>query len=198
MFRLYLVTDRRLVADLPGAVERALSGVPPGSAAVQLREKDLAARELLELARRIAPACRARAAPLLVNDRVDVALAAGAQGVHLGGGSVAVAEARSLLPPGALVGASCHDLRELAGRAGADLVVFGPVFDTPGKGPAVGVEGLRAAAGGPPVFALGGVDAPRVPLVREAGAHGVAAIRSWLSAPDPAAATAALLRALTG
>ena len=83
MIRLYLVTDRRLVSHLPSAVRAALSGIPPGTAAVQLREKDLSAARLLELARQLVPICNAASAPLLVNASADVALAADAAGVHL-------------------------------------------------------------------------------------------------------------------
>jgi thiamine-phosphate pyrophosphorylase len=104
-FRLYLITDRTLVPDLPAAVDRALAAIPPGAAAVQLREKELSARALFELAVALRPICRARNAPLLVNDRLDVALAADLDGVHLGGGSVDVADARTLLGD-RLIGAS--------------------------------------------------------------------------------------------
>jgi len=189
MFRLYLVTDRTLVADLPRAIDRALSGVPRGGAAVQLREKDLGARALLDLARAVAAPCRRHGAPLIVNDRLDVAVAAGADGVHLAGGSVDVADARRLLPRG-LVGASWH---EGALRAGVDFAVFSPVFPSPGKGPAVGLDALaRACTAGVPLLALGGVDTANASACAAAGAHGVAAIRAWLGADDPAEACAAL------
>lgn len=191
-FRLYLITDRRLVADLPRAIDRALSGVPRGGAAVQLREKDLGARALLELAHRAAEVCERHGAPLLVNDRIDVAIASGADGVHLAGGSVGATDVRALMP-GAIVGASCHTEADLAARAGADFALFSPVFPSPGKGPAVGLDALREAArAGVPVFALGGVDASNAAACAAAGAHGVAAIRSWLAADDPAAACEAL------
>lgn len=197
-FRLYLVTDRTLVPDLPAAVARALAGVPPGAAAVQLREKDLSARALYELALALRPLCRARNAPLLVNDRLDVALAADLDGVHLGGGSIDVADARTLLGS-RLIGASCHSEAELAARAGADFATFGPVHPTPSKaryGAPVGLEALAAAAArGVPLFALGGVGIAEAPEALRAGARGVAAIRAWLAAPDPAEATAALYAA---
>lgn len=194
MFSLYLITDRRLVEDLPKAVERALDGVPRGAAAVQLREKDLGARALLELASRLAPICRKRGAPLLVNDRIDVALAARLDGVHLAGGSVGVEDARALLGD-RLIGASCHDADQLSQRKGADFATFGPVFPTPGKGPAIGTEGLKPAARQLPLYALGGVDEANALACIEAGCRGIAAIRSWLAAPDPAEATARLLAA---
>jgi len=190
-FGLYLITDRRLVDDLPGAVDRALSALPRGAAAVQLREKDLGASALLELALRVGEVCRRRGAPLLINDRIDVALAARADGVHLAGGSVEVEEARSLGVD--LVGASCHDEAELDRRGDADFVVCSPIFPSPGKGPAVGIDALHAAAAtGMRVFALGGVDRTNAAACTWAGAQGVAAIRAWLAAADPAEAVAAL------
>ena len=200
-FRLYLITDRTLVPDLPAAVARALEGIPPGAAAVQLREKDLTTRALYELALALRPICRARRTPLLVNDRIDVALAAGLEGVHLGGGSVDVADARRLLGD-RLVGVSAHSEEQLAGWAGADFSTFGPAFFTPSKaryGAPVGLAALNVAArAGVPLFALGGVDVTRAPETIRAGARGVAAIRAWLAAPDPAEATAALYEAVAG
>jgi thiamine-phosphate pyrophosphorylase len=197
-FRLYLITDRTLVPDLPAAVGRALAGIPPGAAAVQLREKDLSARALFELAAALRPICRARNAPLLVNDRLDVALAADLDGVHLGGGSVDVSDARRLLGE-RLVGVSCHGEAELAARAGADFATFGPAYLTPSKaryGAPVGLAPLAAAATrGVPLYALGGVGIAEAPEAIRAGATGIAAIRAWLAAPDPAVATAGLYAA---
>jgi thiamine-phosphate pyrophosphorylase len=201
VIRLYLVTDRRLVPDLPAAVHEALSAIPPGSAAVQLREKDLAARELLELLRRLVPICRAAGAPLLVNDRADLARLSGADGVHLPSRGLPVAQARALLPPGALLGVSCHSEAEIASghREGADFAVFGPVWDSPGK-PARGLAALASAtrAAPLPVFAIGGVTAERAPRIIEAGARGVACIRAVFGAADPAAAARELYMALAG
>jgi thiamine-phosphate pyrophosphorylase len=199
VFRVVLVTDRRAVSDLESAVNAALGALPRGSVAVQLREKDVAGAALLAVARRLRPLCRARAAPLFVNDRADVALAAGADGVHLPSAGLPVSVARELLGPGRLVGISCHSAGEAAAahRAGADFAFFGPVWETPGKnarGEAALVEAVRAAA--IPVFAIGGVTAPRAVRARAAGAHGVACIRSVLGAADAARAAADLWRAL--
>lgn len=195
--RLYLITDRRQVADLPAAVGRALAAIPPGGAAIQLREKDLPARELLELARTLAPIAARYRAPLLVNDRLDVARLVDGAGVHLTSGSVDVADARALLGPGRPVGASCHSREELSNRRGADLATFSPIFPSPGKGPAIGLAALReaAASASMPLYALGGVDADNAARTIEAGAHGIAAIRGWL-AGDPADATRRLWSAL--
>jgi thiamine-phosphate pyrophosphorylase len=195
----HLLTDRRLVPDLAARVGAALAGVPPGAVAVHLREKDLGGRDLLALAVALRAACRARGQLLLVNDRVDVALAAEADGVHLPAAGIPPADARRVLPPAALVGVSCHCAEDVA-RArdgGASYAFLSPIFDTPSKrayGPPLGVEALRAAAAlGLPLVALGGVGPERVPALLAAGAAGVAAIRAWLEGPDPAAAVRALL-----
>jgi thiamine-phosphate pyrophosphorylase len=197
----HLVTDRRLVPDLVAAAGAALAGLPPRSAAVHLREKDLGGRELVTLARHLAAACHAAGQLLLVNDRLDVALAAGADGVHLPSAGVPPAEARRLLGTGRLLGVSCHgedDVRR-ARDGGADYATFGPVFDTPSKrayGAPVGLVALRDAARlGLPLVALGGIDEGNSVRAAEAGASGVGVIRAWLTAPDPAAAVALLLAA---
>ena len=197
---LVLVTDRHTAGgrDLVALVTAALdAGLP----AVQLREKDLPGRPLLALAERLRTETARTGALLLVNDRIDVALAAEADGVHLGGGSVPVQVARRLLPPEALVGVSTHAPGEVVAAAGvgADFVFFGPVYATPAKAGAPQGEGrLReaAAAAAIPVLAIGGITAERVEGVRAAGAAGVAVIRAILEAPDPGAATRALLAAL--
>jgi thiamine-phosphate pyrophosphorylase len=197
----HLITDRRLSTDLVARAHAALSGLPPGAAALHLREKDLGARALLELARPLRDACRAAGQLFLVNDRVDVALACGADGVHLPSAGVPPADARRLLGAEALLGVSCHSEEDVrrARDGGAGYATFGPVFDTPSKrgyGPPVGLEALRAAARlGLPLVALGGVDARRAAEVRAAGAHGVAAIRAWLTGPDPRGAVRALTAA---
>lgn len=196
--RVYLITDRRIAPLLP-SVEAALDGLPEGAAAVQLRERGLPAAELLRLARSLGQICARRGQLLLVNDRIDVALAAGAAGVHLPSAGVSPAEARRLLGSRAVIAVSCHSSADVA-RAredGADFATFGPVFDTPSKRPygsPVGLEALRQAAGlGLPLVGLGGITASSATAVREAGAAGVGAIRAWLAAADPGAAVRALL-----
>jgi thiamine-phosphate pyrophosphorylase len=195
----HLITDRRLTQDLAGRAADALVALPPGVVAVHLREKDLGGRALLALARSLLAVCRARGQLLIVNDRIDVAVAAGADGVHLPAAGVSVADARRLLGPAALVGVSCHGAEDVARAlaAGASYATFSPVYDTPSKrayGPPAGVDALRAAARlGLPLVALGGVTAARVPEVRAAGAVGVAAIRAWLVQDPPDAAVRHLL-----
>jgi thiamine-phosphate pyrophosphorylase len=197
----HLVSDRRLCHSLPERLAAALEGTPPGAVAVHLREKDLGGRALLELARQLLAVCRAHRQRLLVNDRLDVALAAGADGVQLPSAGVPPAEARALLGPGALLGVSCHGEAEVrrALAGGASFATFGPAWDTPSKrsfGPPVGLAALSAAAGlGLPLVALGGVEGARAAEARRAGAAGVAAIRAWLAGPDPAGAVRALLAA---
>ena len=215
-FRLYLITDRKLAlrhGGLPAAVAAALSGAAaePGAVAVQLREKDLGGRELHELARAVRERCARYGAPLIVNDRLDVALAVEADGVHLPGDSFAVGDARRLMGRSRLVGVSTHQPAEVAAaaRAGADFAVFGPVYAPLSKaaaGAERGAEGLGAAlraGGGMPVYALGGITADRVRELAGAAAlgersrpGGVAVIGAVFGADDPGAATRELLRAL--
>jgi len=196
-FRLYLVTDRaRMKPDPAQALAAALSGLPEGAAAVQLRERDLNPRELLALGRALLPVCRAHRAPLLINDRLDVALALGADGLHLRGKSFAADDARALLGPDKLIGISCHSREQVQAARGADFVTLGPLFDTPSKrkfGAPLGLEGFSAALvpEGPPAFALGGVNVVVGKLALGAGAFGLAAIRAAWDG-DPASQTARL------
>ena len=199
-FTLYLITDRHQVPpgrSLVGTVEAALRG---GVRAVQLREKDLSAAELLPLAGELRAATRRYQAKLLINDRIDIALAVHADGVHLGGHSLSVAVARHLLGPERLIGVSTHHPDEIAAAAldGADFVTFGPVFATPSKaayGPPVGLEALcSACAAAPlPVFALGGIHAGQLPQIQTSGAHGLAVISAIIAARDPEDAARTLL-----
>lgn len=202
-FNLYLITDRRQVpgGDLLSAVRAALRG---GVRAVQLREKDLTARELLSLAHELRSLTRESGAKLLINDRIDVALAVAADGVHLGGASLPVAEARAILGSKMLIGLSTHHQEEisLAARDGADFVTFGPVWFTPSKAPygaPVGLDALRqACADAPlPVFALGGVNAARIPELLAADCSRAACIGAVLAAPAPENAARDLLRLLS-
>ncbi len=188
---LYLVTDRKQTHGRPllGVIEAAVAG---GVDAVQLREKDLPARDLMALASAVLAVCRRHHARMLINDRIDVALAVGADGVHLPGQSFSPGEARDALGLAACIGVSTHTLQEAraAAAAGADFVVFGPVFDTPSKrpfGPPVGLDALReiCTAVTLPVLAIGGVTALRVQAVRDCGACGVALVSAIMGAEDP-------------
>lgn len=190
-FRVYLITDRRQApgGDILKAVAGALDG---GIRAVQLREKDLPAKELYRLAGRMRELTARYGARLLVNDRVDVAQAVGADGVHLGGSSIPASVARSLLGERGLIGCSTHGMGELreAANQGADFVTFGPVYATPSKaayGPPVGVFALAEACRATPipVFALGGVRRENAAEVIDAGAFGIALISEVVAAADP-------------
>lgn len=200
--QLYLVTDRHatLGRSLLATVEEALRG---GVDAVQLREKDLPGHELFELAVALRRLCHRYGAQLLINDRVDVALACEADGVHLPEKSFTPAEARSLLGERKLIGCSVHRIEDLRSPtlAGADFVVFGPVFDTPSKrpfGPPAGLDRLARAVRecALPLLAIGGVDASRAQELRKIGVHGVAAIRALLSVADACQAAAELRQAI--
>src|SRR5579883_697362 len=173
----YYITDRHAAGGteaLTGCVERAVAA---GVDLIQVREKDLAARELCELVRRVVAAAAAA--------RADIPLAAGAHGVHLPADSLAPAALRAILPAGFRIGVSTHSLEEVlaARKEGADFVVFGPVFATPSKaafGPPQGLARLREAARSVPipVLALGGVNKTNAPDCLAAGAAGIAGI-SW-------------------
>lgn len=199
---MYLVTDRTQAGgrDLVEVVSQAIRG---GIRAVQLREKGLDTSAQYRLAERLLPVCRAAGAALLVNDRVDIVLALGADGVHLTRSSLPPAEARKLLGPDRLLGVSCHSLADVreAAAGGVDFVVLGPIFETPSKrayGPPLTPALLAAARALTrlPLLAIGGIRASRAPDVLAAGADGVAVISAVLAAPDPAAAAADLLRAV--
>jgi len=211
-FRLYLITDRALCAprELVDTCAEVLSMASRefarGSVALQLREKDLTARDLYNVALRLRDVCTRTGTALLVNDRIDVALAAGADGVHLPARSFSVADARALLGPAKLIGVSTHSVADVAkaAAAGADFAVFGPVYDPiskSGYGAPRGLEELRAVvvSVSMPVYALGGITAARTRDVMRAtsdGTAGVAVIGSVFGAKAPADAAREILTAL--
>ncbi len=184
--RLVAVSDRRaLAAAKPAPIDRARWLRALGEAGVdgvQLREKDLDDLALFDLAREARGALPA-ATRLFVNGRADVAVAAGADGVHLPADGLPVAPLKRRFGAALLVGRSTHRLEEIdaARDAGADFAFFGPVFETPGKGPAAGLAMLeRVAARGLAVYAVGGVTIERLPELAAAGAAGAAAIRLFV------------------
>ena len=168
---------------------RALSG---GATAILVRRPHATAFEVFALARQLRPSTRAAHCLLLVSDRADVAVAADADGVHLGARSLPVAAARRAVGPALLVGRSVHNLDE-AGQAeedGASYILLGPVFPTPSHpgAPALGLGPYREAAlrARIPVVAIGGITSDNVRLVAQAGGHGAAAIGAFYGAADPA------------
>jgi len=198
-FDLYLVTDRAQTAgrDLLRVLEQALDG---GVRAVQLREKDLSGKELFELAEKIRRLCERYNAALLINDRIDVALAVDAAGVELTGVSLPADVARRLLGPEKLLGASTHSLEEArrAQAQGADFILFGPVYFTPSKAAFGAPQGLGALKKilentSLPVYAIGGIKAEHIAELRGLGVRGVALISAIIGAAEPRDAAARLM-----
>ena len=202
-FRLYLITDRKIAAKpLPEAVRLALQG---GVKAVQLREKGLPVRELLALAQELRAITREFGAKLFINDRVDVAVAVGADGVHLGHQSMPPEAVRKAAGKGLLIGVSTHNREEAraAEAGGADFITFGPIFETPSKaeyGIPVGIDAIKKLKNevDTPIFALGGINSGNVNHVVVSGASGIAMISAILAAPDIKEAAAMFVQAAAG
>jgi thiamine-phosphate pyrophosphorylase len=188
--RLYLVCpvmpDEFLHAALDG-----------GAAIVQLRAKDQPDAEVVAAARRFKAACAEHDALLIVNDRPDLAAAAGADGVHVGQDDMTVARAREIVGPDRIVGLSTHTPAQVDAAEGADYIGVGPVNATPTKPgrPAVGLDLVRYASAHArvPFFAIGGIDPSNIAAVRAAGAERVAVVRAIVDAMDPEAAARALI-----
>ncbi len=200
---LFLVTNRHQTNNrsLVTVLHEALQA---GVRLIQLREKDLDTRRLLPLATEVLNIARSYNASLLINDRVDLAQAIGADGVHLPANSLPIPVTRRMLGPKALIGASAHTQQEVmaAESQGADFIVLGPIYDTPSKrefGPPLGVRGLEEVKGlcQKPLYAIGGLTPARVAEVRRAGAYGVAVISSILESPSVSTSVRHFLTALT-
>src|SRR5437867_7673690 len=201
--RLFLVTDRHQTKGRPlvPLLQRVLTAAAP---AIQLRERDLSARELVTLAFEVQAVTASRRSQLLINDRIDVALALEGVGVHLRGNSLPVSVARQLLGVQRLLGVSVHAVEEVlsAQSQGADYIVLGPIYETPSKqmfGPPLGIHTLERACRlvRLPIIGIGGVTAARAREMRRAGAFGVAVITAVLGAADVESATRELLDAVT-
>ena len=182
-----------------GLVTRAAAAVRGGATMVQLRLKHASPRELVEVARALVATLPV---PVIVNDRADVALAAGAAGVHLGIDDLPVRAVRPFAPPGFIIGASFGSEEEREHAAGADYVGIGPVWESSSKadaGAAIGLQGLARLlrlADGVPAVAIGGVSPETAESAIRTGAAGVAVIRAVFGAPDPELAAAAMRRAV--
>jgi len=210
--RLHVVTPDRVAdrGDFPGVAEELLRA-GGGDLALHLRLRRAGGRRLFELARRLAARAAESGGWCVVNERVDVGIASGAQAIQLGARALPVREVRRILArtgarrsgPDPALGVSVHGPEEAAAavRSGADYLVVGTVYPTPSHpgGEIGGPDRVRACAGEVPevpVVAIGGVDRRRVPEVRRAGAHGAAVVRAVWDAPDPVEAALGLIRAL--
>lgn len=196
---LYLITDRRLCAD-PGLVETVMAAVRGGVTLVQLRDKHAEDAELVDQARRLKAALSGSGVPLIINDRLQVALASGADGLHIGQDDGDVAKARAALGQEAILGLSVqtHDQLARLDPTALDYLGLGPVFATPSKqdhAAPLGFEGLASlvAASPLPAVAIGGLKAEHVAAIRGAGAEGLAVISAICGTPDPEAAARAFL-----
>ncbi|MGB2958070.1 MAG: thiamine phosphate synthase [Bacteroidota bacterium] len=191
---LYLVTDRGLAGTRP-LDELVRAAVRGGVTVVQLREKDCPTREFIQLARSIKEFLRSEGVPLIINDRVDVALAAGADGVHVGQSDMDPRDARKLMGEAALVGVSVETPEQAEEAAGLDADYLGvsPIFPTPTKTDTTtdwGIDGLARLRKRTRhrLVAIGGINVENAASVLEAGADGIAVVSAVCAAPDPEAA----------
>ena len=192
--RLYLVTDRPLAMgrELEWIVAEAVKG---GATMVQLREKDIDTRGFIELARRLQPMLREAGVPMIINDRVDVALAVDADGVHIGQSDMPYEIARRLLGTDKIIGLSVENMDEVreANSLDVDYIGVSPVYSTATKtdtAPPFGLDGLRDAVrlSRHPAVAIGGMNASTAPEVLKTGVDGIAVVSAICSAPDPCTA----------
>jgi len=199
--RLYLVTDRGL-AGSGNIVDIVREAVLGGVTMVQLREKSLNTRDFIRLAQEMKRAIGT--VPLIINDRVDVALASGADGVHIGQSDMPYEMARKLMGPDRIIGLSVENMDQVREAEGLDVDYLGisPVFDTPTKtdtAPAFGLEGLRCAAqiSRHPLVAIGGIKIANAADAVAAGADGIAVVSAIVCAPDPSEAASELKKEVT-
>ena len=197
-YSLYLVTDRALSLGR-STVEVVRAAIRGGVSCVQLREKGCSTREFMDEARLLKALLAGTGVPLFINDRLDVALAVGADGVHLGQNDLPIADARRLVGNRMIIGISAESVADAirAEAEGADYIGASPVFTTPTKtdtAPPLGLDGLRAIrrAVQLPLVAIGGIDANNAAQVLRAGADGLAVVSAIVSAPCPRTAAAAI------
>lgn len=190
-YSLYLVTDRGLSRGRPMGDIIAMA-VEGGATCVQLREKACSTREFVHLALEMKAVCNRRQVPLIINDRIDVALAVNADGVHLGQSDMPLETARKILGEEMIIGISAESLQDAldAEKGGADYLGVSPVYDTPTKtdtAPALGLSGLREIRRhiAIPLVGIGGIHAGNADGVIESGADGVAVVSAIVAADDP-------------
>lgn len=192
-------------ADRLKLVTRLVEAARAGAGMIQIRERHLDDRSLVQFAREVIEAVRPCGTRVLVNDRTDIAIASGADGVHLKSDGPPVVDVRRIAPDGFLVGRSVHhaaEARAVEEAGGCDYLFFGTVFRSaskPDDHPLAGLDGLSAVCSSVtlPVIAIGGISVARVPELRAAGAAGIAAISLFAETPDISAVTAAIRDALT-
>jgi thiamine-phosphate pyrophosphorylase len=190
-FKLYLITNRKLVTHYPSLITAVREALKGGVRAIQLREKDLVTNELIQLAYKLRTLTSRYKARFFVNDRFDIALAVGADGVHLTQNSIPVYAVKKSVRNKLLIGASTHSLKEAkqAELEGADFITIGPVYRTPSKlkyGKPLGISTLEKVSKNItiPAFAIGGIKSSRIMDVKRTGAYGVAMISEILKAKD--------------
>jgi thiamine-phosphate pyrophosphorylase len=200
----YLITDRAL-SGARGVLETVAAAIAGGATMVQLRDPEAKTRALVEEARAIHALTRPAGVPFIVNDRVDVALAAGADGVHVGQADMTVADVRALIGPEPILGLSITSEADLdvSDLRGVDYLGVGPVFATstkPDAAPPINVGGLEAIAARTqvPIVAIGGIHAGNAADAIAAGAHGIAVVSAICAAPDAEAATRELVEIVRG
>ncbi len=199
---LYLVTDRRLSRGRT-TLEIVQAAVRGGVTCVQLREKNCSTREFVREALAVRDFLKASGVPLIINDRLDVAMAVGADGVHLGQTDMPLEMARAIVGDGMCIGISAESLENalVAERGGADYIGVSPIYDTPTKAdtaPPLGLEGLRdiRAAVGIPLVAIGGLKRDNAAEVVRSGADGIAVVSAIVAAEDPEKASRDLLKVI--
>ncbi len=202
--RLYVVTDRQQAGErgVAATVQAAING---GATIIQLRDKGADTRDLVSRGRELATICRREEVPLLINDRVDVALAVGADGVHLGQSDMEVPDARRILGDEAIIGVSVRDLSEIreAEKHRATYVAANGVWATATKtdlGAPLGYEGLRHLVDHTqlPMIAIGGISTQQAPAIAACGCAGIAVVSAVMKAEDPEKACKALRQAFAG
>ena len=195
VFKLYLITDRKLFSSTDSFVKSVGEALAAGVKAVQLREKDLPTRELLDMSYKFRDLTTRFDAKLFINDRLDIALSVCADGIHVGRSGIPIREIRRIAGDRLMIGCSTHSVTEAieAERDGADFITFGPLYPTPAKlkfGEPVGLDSLREAKKevGLTIFGIGGIKSENIKDVINSGASGVALISGILSMSDIALA----------